>query len=197
MLIAFNKPFDVLSQFTPECEGQRTLAEFDFPRGVYPLGRLDRDSEGLLLLSDEKGLNSLLLDPERGHWRTYWAQVEGIADEEALRRLSEGVPVGGRMTLPARARVIFPEVPPRNPPIRFRKSVPDSWIELELCEGRNRQVRRMTAAVGLPTLRLLRVAIGGFQLPVDLETGKWVVLGDEERRLVFGGSGGTDARGMW
>jgi 23S rRNA pseudouridine2457 synthase len=101
------------------------------------------------------------------------------------------------MTLPARARVIFPEVPPRNPPIRFRKSVPDSWIELELCEGRNRQVRRMTAAVGLPTLRLLRVAIGGFQLPVDLETGKWVVLGDEARRLVFGGSGGTDARGMW
>jgi 23S rRNA pseudouridine2457 synthase len=185
MVIAFHKPFDVLSQFTPECAGQGTLAEFGFPPGVYPLGRLDRDSEGLLLLSDEKGLNNFLLDPERGHWRTYWAQVEGTVSDDALRRLAEGVEIAGRRTLPAGARRIFPEVPPRNPPIRFRKSVPDSWVELELREGRNRQVRKMTAAVGFPTLRLVRMAIGGFRLPGAMGPGEWRELDSAERQLLL------------
>jgi 23S rRNA pseudouridine2457 synthase len=149
----------------------------------------------LLLLSDEKGLNSRLLDPVRGHWRTYWAQVEGIADEEALRKLSEGVPVGGRMTLPARARVIFPEVPPRNPPIRFRKSVPDCWIALELSEGKNRQVRRMTAAVGHPTLRLVRVSIGSFVLG-PLPPGQWRDVSLAERQQIFASIGSARRRGQ-
>ncbi len=187
MLIAFHKPCGVLSQFTPDQPGQRTLADFGFPPRVYPLGRLDADSEGLLLLSDEGDINHHLLDPSHGHWRTYLAQVEGQPDAQGLLLLSEGVIVQGRRTLPARAR--FPETEPdfpeRIPPIRFRKDIPTAWIELELHEGRNRQVRRMTAAVGWPTLRLIRIRMGKFALPADLPAGSWREISREERQLVF------------
>jgi 23S rRNA pseudouridine2457 synthase len=190
MLIAFNKPFGVLSQFTRDGSPNRTLAEFGFPPRVYPIGRLDADSEGLLLLSDEPALNARLLHPRHGHARIYWAQVEGIPTSEDLTRLSGGVVVQGRKTLPCRAWKLAPQpqVPPREPPIRFRKSVPDCWIALELVEGKNRQARRMTAAVGYPTLRLLRVQIGNFA-PRDLAPGKWRVLEKGERELVLIGQG--------
>jgi 23S rRNA pseudouridine2457 synthase len=187
VLIAFNKPYGVLSQFTGDGSANRTLAEFGFPPRVYPIGRLDADSEGLLLLSDEPALNALLLQPRRAHRRVYWVQVEGIPGAEALRQLSCGVTVQGRKTLPCRASLLQPppDLPPRQPPIRFRKSVPDGWIALELVEGKNRQVRRMTAAVGLPTLRLVRVRIGDFE-PRDLPPGNWRKLGDNERASVLG-----------
>jgi 23S rRNA pseudouridine2457 synthase len=186
VLIAFNKPYGVLSQFSPDGSANRTLAEFLFPPRVYPIGRLDADSEGLLLLSDEAGLNTRLLDPKRGHGRIYWAQVEGIPTGEVFGKLSRGVIVQGRKTLPCRAWLLEPQpsVPPRDPPIRFRKSVPDRWIGLELVEGKNRQVRRMTASAGHPTLRLMRVRIGDFELG-DLEPGKWKELSEAERKLVF------------
>ncbi len=188
MLLAFHKPYGVLSQFTSDGSPNRTLAEFGFPPRVYPLGRLDADSEGLLLLSDEPGLNTRLLDPRNAHWRTYWVQVEREPGPEALARLSAGVTVQGRGTRPARAWRLDPQpaVPPRDPPIRFRKTVPDTWIALELAEGRNRQVRRMTAAVGHPTLRLMRVGIGRFDLG-DLPPGRWRELGPPERAAVLGG----------
>ena len=180
MLLALNKPHGVLSQFTPDHPGQRTLSEFHFPKNVYPLGRLDRDSEGLLLLSDEPGLNTKLLDPKNAHPRTYWAQVEGELTEEALQKLREGVVIEGKMTLPAEANRIHPDLPPRDPPIRHRQNIPTSWLELTLHEGRNRQVRKMTAATGHPTLRLLRVAIGHFHLPSDLSPGQWRELTENE-----------------
>jgi 23S rRNA pseudouridine2457 synthase len=186
VLIAFHKPFGVLSRFGGGETGRRTLAEFGLPRGVYPLGRLDADSEGLLLLSDEGVLNALLLRPEAGHPRTYWAQVEGVPSEEALGRLAAGVVVQGRPTRPCRARRLAaaPALSPRVPPIRLRKSVPDCWIELELVEGRNRQVRRMTAAVGHPTLRLVRMRIGRFAL-AELAPGAWRALDAAERQAVL------------
>lgn len=186
MLIALHKPCDVLSQFTPEVAGQRTLAEFGLPPGVYAIGRLDRDSEGLLLLSDEKALVDRLLNPRHGHPRTYWVQVEGLPEAAALEQLRKGVMIDNRKTLPCRAWRLepAPELPPRVPPVRVRKSVPDCWIAVELTEGRNRQVRRMTAAVGHPTLRLVRVKIGAWQ-PVDLAPGMWRELTSEERRLVL------------
>lgn len=162
MLIAFHKPYGVLTQFTPEAgSAWRTLAEFGLPKGVYPLGRLDADSEGLLLLSDEAALNARLLHPSQAHRRRYWVQVERVPTAEALRELERGVVVQGRRTLPCRASLLEPPpvVPPREPPIRVRLNVPDAWIALELVEGKNRQVRRMTAAVGFPTLRLVRWAI--------------------------------------
>jgi 23S rRNA pseudouridine2457 synthase len=189
VLIAFNKPYGVLSRFTGDGSPNRTLAEFAFPPGVYPIGRLDADSEGLLLLSDEPALNTLLLHPRRAHGRVYWVQVEGIPGAEHVRQLSRGVVVQGHKTLPCRASLLQPppDLPPRQPPIRFRKTVPDGWIALELVEGKNRQVRRMTAAVGLPTLRLLRVRIGDFE-PRDLPPGTWRRLDAAERRLVLGGS---------
>ena len=167
MLIAFHKPYGVLTQFTPEAGSpHRTLAEFGLPKGVYPIGRLDADSEGLLLLSDEAVLNARLLHPERGHRRVYRVQVEGVPSPEAVRELERGVTLQGRQTLPCRARLLEPPpvIAPREPPIRVRLNVPDCWIELELTEGKNRQVRRMTAAVGHPTLRLIRVRIGGGRL---------------------------------
>ncbi|HMP83485.1 MAG TPA: pseudouridine synthase [Verrucomicrobiota bacterium] len=186
MLIAFNKPFGVLSQFTPESPGQPTLAEFGFPKNVYPIGRLDADSEGLLLLSDEPALNQRLLHPRNAHQREYWAQVERVPDDDALRRLENGVLVQGRKTLPCRAWKLDPQpdIPPRVPPIRFRKNVPDCWIGLELIEGKNRQVRRMTAAIGHPTLRLMRVRIGDFRLG-SLAAGQWVELDAAARKLVL------------
>src|SRR5262249_13900226 len=159
-------PFGVVSQFTPDGSSNRTLAEFGFPKGVYGIGRLDADSEGLLLLSDEAELNERLLHPRNAHEREYWAQVERIPTAEALNKLGRGVMVQGRKTLPCRAWMLEPqpEMQPRVPPIRYRKTVPACWIGLELTEGKNRQVRRMTAAVGHPTLRLVRVRIGGFWL---------------------------------
>ena len=185
MLLALNKPHGVLSQFTPDHPGQRNLSEFYFPKNVYPLGRLDRDSEGLLLLSDELGLNTKLLDPTNAHPRTYWAQVEGEATESSLQQLGTGVVIEGRKTLPAQAKQIHPVIPPRDPPIRHRQNIPTSWIELTLHEGRNRQVRKMTASVGFPTLRLLRVAIGHLHLPADLAPGQWRELTEPERTQIF------------
>ncbi len=187
MLLAFYKPYDVLSQFTQEHPSHRTLAEFGFPPSVYPIGRLDRDSEGLLLLSDEAKWNDRLLNPRHAHPRTYHAQVDGAVSDAALRQLRSGIDLKEFHTLPCQARVldVEPGHPPRNPPIRFRKNIPTSWIELTLTEGKNRQVRRMTAAVGFPTLRLVRVSIGGLQLAdLGLEPGQWRELtGPEVRKL--------------
>jgi 23S rRNA pseudouridine2457 synthase len=187
VLLAFNKPYGVLSQFTPDGSPNQPLAAFAFPKDVYPIGRLDADSEGLLLLSDERGLNQRLLLPAREHPREYWAQVERRPEPGALEQLRRGVRLHGRRTLPCRAWVLDPQprVPPRQPPIRFRKTVPTCWLGVELTEGKNRQVRRMTAAVGHPTLRLLRVRIGRFYLGV-LPPGVWRELGPGERRLVLG-----------
>jgi 23S rRNA pseudouridine2457 synthase len=186
VLLAFHKPFGVISQFTSDGSRHRTLAAFDFPADVYPIGRLDAESEGLLLLSDEAELNARLLHPSRGHTRTYWAQVERVPSREALAQLEAGVIIGGRKTLPCRAWLLEPqpEVPPRDPPIRFRKNVPDTWIALELVEGKNHQVRRMTAAVGHPTLRLVRVKIGAFE-PGDLAAGQWREVSPAERTAIF------------
>ena len=185
-LIAFNKPYGVLSQFTADGSGHRTLAEFAFPKNVYPIGRLDADSEGLLLLSDEAELNQRLLHPTQGHERIYWAQVERIPTAKALVALQEGVIVQDRQTLPCRAWLLVPQprVAPREPPIRFRKQVPDCWIGLGLVEGKNRQVRRMTAAIGHPTLRLLRVQIGRLELGL-LKAGRWRVLSIRQRQQVL------------
>lgn len=187
MLLALHKPYGVLSQFTPEPGSRwRTLADFGLPPKVYPLGRLDADSEGLLLLSDEPGLNSRLLEPAAGHRREYWVQVEGLPEAPALRQLAQGVTIGGHRTRPCTVRRLEPppDVPPREPPVRVRKTVPDCWLSLELTEGKNRQVRRMTAAVGHPTLRLLRVRIGRFELG-GLAPGSWRELTPVERRAVF------------
>lgn len=186
MLLAFHKPYGVLSQFTSDGSPNRTLGEFGFPKNVYPIGRLDADSEGLLLLSDEAALNQRLLHPRHAHEREYWAQVEKVPTPEALRELQKGVLVQGRRTLPCRAWVLAPqpEVPQRTPPIRFRKTVPTCWMGLELIEGKNRQVRRMTAAVGHPTLRLVRVRIGHFKL-AGLPPGIWRALESSEREQVL------------
>ena len=189
MLLAFNKPYGVLSQFTKEHESHRTFAEFEFPKNVYSIGRLDSDSEGLILLGDEGDLNARLLHPRHGHERTYHAQVEGVPSADALEKLRRGVKLPDFTTLPCGARLLdpAPEHPPRVPPIRERKTVPTSWIELTLTEGKNRQVRRMTAAVGFPTLRLIRVAIGALKLAeIDLPPGKWRELRGQERERVLG-----------
>ena len=187
MLVALWKPWGVLSRFTPDGSRHRPLSELRLPAGVHAIGRLDAESEGLLLLGDEPGLVRELLAPGR-HPKTYWVQVEGLPEPRALERLARGVVVQGRRTRPCRARrlALAPPLPPRDPPIRRRKRVPESWLELILREGRNRQVRRMTAAVGHPTLRLVRVAIGGLRLAdLALEPGAWRVLrGAERARLV-------------
>jgi 23S rRNA pseudouridine2457 synthase len=225
----------VLSQFTSGGPAYRTLAEFNFPKHVYPIGRLDADSEGLLTLSDEPEWNARLLHPGHAHEREYWAQVERIPTPEVLKKLERGILVQGRKTRPCHAWILEPQpevtgeksspglsatlsmnqnevgrvtpcapsgdqdktfhvhgaqrtarptIPPRNLPIRFRKSVPTCWIGLELVEGKNRQVRRMTAAIGHPTLRLIRVRIGQFKLG-DLPAGQWRVLSAEECKLVL------------
>lgn len=221
MLIAFHKPYRVLSQFTADGSPNRPLGEFGLPQGVYPIGRLDADSEGLLLLSDEARWNERLLHPRHAHEREYWVQVERMPERAALEQLQRGVTVLGRKTLPCRAWILDPQplaapgtesgsdlpssVPhpqssnqaalacaggagsvkifPRTPPIRFRKSVPDCWLGLELIEGKNRQVRRMTAAAGHPTLRLLRVRIGNFWLG-EMPPGSWRALSDLEIKQV-------------
>ena len=185
-LIALWKPYAFVSRFTPE-GGHPCLAELVPVRGVYPIGRLDHDSEGLLLLGGDGALAHRLTDPRRGHPRTYWVQVEGEPDAAAQRALARGVTVAGRRTRPARVRLLreAPALPPRPVPIRFRKRVPTAWLEIELREGRNRQLRRMTAAVGHPMLRLVRVAIGRLRLlDLGLSPGEWRALRpDEEQRL--------------
>ena len=173
VLIAFNKPFGVICKFTPE-PGRRTLADFiDVPR-VYPAGRLDTDSEGLLLLTDDGALQARIANPRHKLAKVYWAQVEGVPDDAALAALRGGVDLGEFVTRPAEARLI--EEPeglwPRDPPIRYRARIPTSWIELTLREGKNRQVRRMTARVGFPTLRLVRAAIGSVGV-TGLKLGEW------------------------
>jgi 23S rRNA pseudouridine2457 synthase len=179
-LITFNKPFRVMTRFTDE-EGRATLADYIERPGVYPAGRLDYDSEGLLLLSDDGRLRAGITDPGHGIEKVYWAQVEGEPTAGALARLESGVLLPDGLTRPARARAI--EAPeglwPRDPPIRYRAAIPTAWIELAIREGRNRQVRRMTAAVGLPTLRLIRARIGPFALG-NLKPGEFLDVAPRE-----------------
>ncbi len=187
MVIAFHKPYGVLCQFTPDQPGQRTLADFGFPAGVYPVGRLDMDSEGLLLLSDEAGFNNRLLDPKTAHPRIYHAQVDGIPTPDAVAKLARGgLMIQGHRTLPCEVKLLAnePSVAPRIPPVRFRKEIPTSWLELRLIEGKNRQVRKMTAAVGYPTLRLIRVAIGKLD-GTRLVQGEWETLATAEIHRIW------------
>ncbi len=171
-LLMLNKPFDVLTQFSDD-RGRATLKDFVDVPGVYPAGRLDRDSEGLLLLTNDGSLQARIADPRHKMVKTYWAQVEGEPEPHLLERLREGILLNDGPTLPAQVQVMeAPEIWPRMPPVRFRKTIPTSWLELTIQEGRNRQVRRMTAAVGLPTLRLVRVRIGPWTLD-GLKPGEW------------------------
>jgi 23S rRNA pseudouridine2457 synthase len=183
--ILLNKPYDVICQFSDAKGGRNTLADFVQVPGVYPVGRLDRDSEGLVLLTSDGWLQHRLTDPRYDHPKTYWAQVEGIPDELALQRLRDGVQIWDDFkSRPAKARLIDePTLPPRDPPIRYRAAIPTTWIEIILTEGRNRQVRRMTAAVGFPTLRLVRAAIGDLRLG-DLPPGQWRDLTSEEQAFI-------------
>ena len=179
MLIAFNKPFNVLCQFTDRSQPPRaTLAGFGLPPAVYAAGRLDYDSEGLLLLTDDGGLAHALTDPRHKADKTYWVQVEGVVGDEQLQALRRGVQLNDGPTLPAKVERLdpAPALWVRAPPVRFRKTVPDSWLAITLREGRNRQVRRMTAAVGLPTLRLVRVSMGSHALD-GLQPGQWRQIG--------------------
>ena len=207
--LLLNKPFGVLSQFTPE-EGSRwrCLSDFiDVPE-VYAAGRLDADSEGLLILTNNGRLQQRLTDPRFGHWRSYWAQVEGTPNTDQLQQLRDGVVVQGRRTLPAKVHWLQgqeqPQLPDRTPPIRYRAAIPTSWLRLSLTEGRNRQVRRMTAAVGLPTLRLVRCCIDLMDNgpPLDLaglQPGTWraVTAVEQERlnRLISSSSSARPRRG--
>jgi 23S rRNA pseudouridine2457 synthase len=222
MLIALHKPWGVLSQFTAEVPQHRTLAEFHLPSSVYPIGRLDRDSEGLLLLSDEKLLVDRLLNPRYGHPRTYTVQVENIVSNEALQQLEQGVRIEDKMTRPCRAwrlmphndvddgnfdnnadadafvpsssSIIWSPPPPRinGPAVRYRQHIPTDWIAIQLIEGRNRQVRKMTAHIGHPTLRLVRTGIGNFVLDFNtLPSGTWKKLSTAERALVLSSSSTT------
>ncbi|HIK39369.1 pseudouridine synthase [Thermoleptolyngbya sp. M55_K2018_002] len=185
--LLFYKPYDVLTQFRQPRElpdpapAYRTLKDYIPVPGVYPVGRLDRDSEGLLLLTSDGRLQHVLTDPKFQHPRTYWVQVERSPDEAALQQLRQGVVIQNYRTRPAKAQILpqEPDLPPRDPPIRFRKTVPTAWLELTLTEGRNRQVRRMTAAVGFPTLRLVRVAIAHLRLD-GLQPGQWRDLTPDE-----------------
>lgn len=190
--IAFNKPFAVLTQFSPEkladgaISDKQTLADFNLPKQVYPVGRLDFDSEGLLILSDDGRLTTYLF--EGRHPRTYLVQVENVPSPQTLKGLQSGVIIGGYKTQPCLARLLDsePNLPERSKPVRFRKSIPTAWIELTLWEGKNRQVRKMTAAVGHPTLRLLRQSIGNLSLAqLDLAPGEWKELNLEELSLLL------------
>lgn len=186
--LLFHKPYNVLSQFTeevlPDGTAHRTLKGYISVPEVYPVGRLDRDSEGLMLLTNNGQVQHRLTDPKFQHPRTYWVQVERIPDEQALQQLRQGVVIQAYRTRPAKVRLLpEPDLPPREPPIRYRKAVPTAWLELTLTEGKNRQVRRMTAAVGFPTLRLVRVAIGHLHLD-NLAAGQWRDLTATELKLL-------------
>ncbi|MGH1422834.1 MAG: rRNA large subunit pseudouridine synthase E [Hyphomonas sp.] len=177
-IVLFNKPFGVLSQFTDKGNvdsPRETISDYLHVPNVYPAGRLDRDSEGLLVLTDDGKLQHQITDPANKMTKTYWVQVEGVPTEEALTALRNGVQLKDGMTLPAKADWMDepPNLWPRTPPVRFRKTVLDSWIELTISEGRNRQVRRMTAAVGFPTLRLIRYRVGAWTID-GIETGGWL-----------------------
>ena len=180
----FWKPYDVLTQFT-DADGRATLADYITVPNIYAAGRLDKDSEGLLILTDDGGLNARLTQPKYSHPRTYWVQVERVPDDNVLTQLRNGVVIKGKKTQPAKARLLAtePDIPPRPVPIRYRKNVPTAWIELTLTEGRNRQVRRMTAAVGHPTLRLVRWAIGPITL-AGLQPGDFQALDASQSNLL-------------
>lgn len=173
LYLAFNKPFGILSQFTSE-NMEETLSNFDLPKEIYACGRLDKDSEGLLLLTNDGALIERLLNPKNDKEKTYWVQVEKIPTKEDLEILSQGVKIGDYQTRPCKVQIMDPQplVPERNPPIRTRLTVPTCWIEIILTEGKNRQVRRMTAAIGYPTLRLIRKKIGQLELG-DLASGSF------------------------
>lgn len=176
--ILFYKPYGVLSQFTPDGKWDSLASFGPFPPDVYPVGRLDADSEGLLLLTNDNRLKHRLTHPRFEHPKTYLVQVERMPDESALERLRRGVMIEGKQTLPADVRLLEPEpdIPPRPIPIRFRKAVPTAWITITIREGRNRQVRKMTAAVGHPALRLIRTAIGDYSIK-GLKPGEWIEAG--------------------
>lgn len=187
--IALFKPYRMLSQFSQtEDASKETLALCQLPKDVYPVGRLDYDSEGLLLLTDDARLNSQLLDPVNAHERTYWVQVENIPTPDQLRKLSNGLIIENKKTRRAHAELLNfePVLPERHPPIRFRKDIPTSWLSLTLIEGRNRQVRKMTAAIDCPTLRLLRQSVGQLDLfELGLEPGQWCDLNGEQLQRLF------------
>jgi len=183
--IIFYKPYGVLCQFTKDAPTHSTLKDYIDVPDVYPVGRLDWDSEGLLLLTNDGQLQHRLAHPRFGHKRTYWVQVERIPDADAIKRLQTGVEIQDYRTQPAEVRLLQqePQLPERNPPIRFRKNVPTAWLEMTLTEGKNRQVRRMTAAVGFPTLRLVRVSIAHLQLD-NLQLGQWRDLTTSELQFL-------------
>jgi 23S rRNA pseudouridine2457 synthase len=186
--ILFNKPYDVLTQFTDNSSSQsqrQTLKDYIPVEEVYPVGRLDRDSEGLLLLTNDGRLQHKLSDRKYHHARTYWVQVERIPDETALNQLRQGIKIQDYLTRKAQVDLLLeaPDLPPRHPPIRFRKNIPTAWLEITLTEGRNRQVRRMTASVGFPTLRLIRIKIAHLNLN-GLQPGQWRDLQPEELKLL-------------
>ncbi len=188
-LVLFNKPYGVLSQFT-DAGDRPTLARYIERPGVYPAGRLDRDSEGLLLLTDDGALAHKLTAPGRKTWKTYWVQVERCPDDAALEQLRDGVMLRDGKARSARARLTEPPpLWPRSPPVRYRKHIPTQWLEIQIHEGRNRQVRRMTAAIGFPTLRLVRVAVGDWSLGA-LQPGEWRQLEVSAARKPRRGSGG-------
>lgn len=176
--IAFYKPYGCLSQFRGE-PSDHTLARYDFPKNVYPVGRLDKDSEGLLILSNDGIFNQKLANPSSKKMKTYWVQVERAPSPEALKRLEKGVAIKDYVTRPCSAKTISPTVCEREPPIRYRKNVETAWLEIRISEGKNRQVRRMTAAIGHPTLRLIRVKVGKLALN-DLAYGQWKYVSKDD-----------------
>jgi len=174
-IVLFNKPFGVLTQFT-DSQARPTLKDYIPIQQIYPIGRLDKDSEGLLVLTNNGRLQHQQAHPKHKAWKTYWVQVEGCISDAAIQQLRAGIQLKDGLTRPAKAETIDnPDIWPRTPPIRYRPSIPDSWVEIRLCEGKNRQIRRMTAAVGFPTLRLIRVTIGPWHLN-NLQPGEWLQL---------------------
>ena len=176
--IIFNKPYGVLCQFTGE-EGNKTLANFKLPKDVYAAGRLDKDSEGLLLLTDDGIFNQKITNPKSNKVKTYWVQVEKVPTQEDLNRLMQGVEIKDYKSAPCKAKLINPQLDPRDPPIRERKNIPTQWIEIQISEGKNRQIRRMTAKIGFPTLRLIRVGIGKY-FNSRLKPGEWIEVKKSE-----------------